>query len=231
MKKNLLIIIFISFVVSCTNKPNEYLCFSSPKSKDEKLCYPLATDLNKDMATRNAIIKLSKNIDNPGSLIRLKGEMRKMYTPEKINNSVKKNYSWLNSESISYLLTHDKYTAVYLKKNSTLYYNHKEKAFIFSYESPNYFRGASNYYGRGLKPIKTTLPSTKSNCTLSKDGIVFISPPKENFFYKEKETFCKYGNLFFAKHKNEILIKRVDQIGLGYTTLHGDFHKFIKWLQ
>jgi len=31
--------------------------------------------------------------------------------------------------------------------------------------------------------------------------------------------------------KNEILIKRVDQTGLGYTTLHGDFHKFIKWLQ
>jgi len=221
----------MSFLVGFTNKPKEYLCFNNPKYKDEKLCYPHAANPNKDMAARNAITKLSKNIDNPGSLIKLEGEMLNNFTPEQINKSVKKNYSWLNSESISYLLTHDEYTAIYLNEGSTLYYNHQEKAFIFSYDSPSYFRGASNYFGRGLKPIKTTLPSTKSNCTLSKDGIVFYSPPKENFFYKEKETFCKYGNLFFVQQRNEIFVKRVDQISLGYTTLHGDFHKFIKWLQ
>jgi len=219
------------FILGFANKPDEYLCFNDPEYKGESLCYPHATNPDKELAARNAIKKLSENIDSPASLIKLEGEMLKKFTPEKIHNAIKKHFSWLNGESILYLLTHDNYTAVYLQENSTLYYNHQEKAFIFSYELPNYFKGASNYFGRGLKPIKTTLPSKKSNCSLSKKGIVFISPVKENLFYKEKETFCKYGNLFFAKQGNKIVVKRTDQIGSGYTTLHSDFHKFIKWLQ
>ncbi len=230
MKVNFLILLIAS-IVSCSVNGKEYLCFSDPKIALEKVCYPSTETTEKDLVVLGEMESLVENVENPGSLIEQSEEMKRHYTPEKFSKSFNKHYKGLKINDVMHTLTYSDNTAVLLKTGATLIYSHVKKAFFFGFSMPIELSGAINYFGSGIYPEKASFSPKKSNCNLERDGVIFISPSKQQLFYSQSKTFCEYKGRFFKKENGEILVARVDQIGQGYTTLHGDFYKFLLWLR
>lgn len=229
--QKIIIFILLATTWSCSFADHEYLCFSDPKIINEKLCYITGTNPDMDETAMGAVKQFFSNIENSSELIKLEGKMSSHYSPENFQKGLVKHYSGMSEESVLYLLTKENVTVILLKNNSTLFYGHESSAFIFSYETPLAFKGAINFFGKGHSPEKVSLKFNDSNCNLIKDGVIYLSPPKQSFLYDEAQSFCEYNGRFFVKANDKISIKRIDQIGQGYSVLHGDFYKFLLWLQ
>ncbi len=230
MKVNFLFLLYF-LTLSCSANDVDYLCFSDPEITLEKICYPSTESSKKDLVAMDAIESLIENFASPGSLVKLSEEMLENYTPEKFSKSLNKHYRGLNKNDVMHTLTHGDNTAILLKTNATLIYSHKNMAFFFSYDPPIELAGATNYFGSGFKPKKVQLSPKKSICNIEKEGVLFISPPKQQMFYSQSQSFCEYKGRFFKKANGKISVARIDQIGQGYSTLHGNFYKFLLWLK
>ena len=229
MKYILFLSIFI--VSSCSTSDEEYLCFFNPDDMDEKICYLSTEKSDKDLTAKNALKELENNIDNPGSLVKMKGEMKESYTQEKFNKSFKKHYKDLSYNNILHTQTHNNDTAIYLNDNSTLYYSHTDSAFIFSYDQPLSFEGANSYFGHGFHPEKATFSPKHSICNLKKQGVIYLSPSKENVYFNEDKSFCTYKGMYLIKTNSEIMVRRVDQIGSNVSTISNvGFKNFLLWI-
>ncbi|MGH1431493.1 MAG: hypothetical protein ACRBB4_10275 [Neptuniibacter sp.] len=185
----------------------------------------------KDSKVISAVEALSKNLENPIDLIKIGERMQKHYTLEKFSKSLKKHYKGLSKSDVMHTVTQGNNTAVLLKSNSTLIYSHEHQAFFFDFEAPVELKGAVHYFGLGLSPTIQDRPNYQSNCSLEKNGVVYISPPKQQLFFNGTESFCEYNGYYYSKENDKITIKRVDQIGQGYSVLEGDFHEFLLWLK
>ena len=231
MNRLLLLFITVYFSSGITNAETEFLCLSEPEFPQEKLCYPLGTDPLKDQVAKEAVLGLAKNLNAPIGLIAVEGEMRESYDDEKITSALNEYYTKEILESIYQLLTVDKNTFVLMENGSALRYSHEINKIVFAFNSPTAIIGVESYYGSGSNSKIETLGITGSNCNLEKNGIYFLSPPKENFFYSSQKTVCGYrGHFFYRTEENEVKIGRFDQIGQGWITLWGDFYKFLLWM-
>lgn len=232
MKLNILVSGIAFVLTGCIQQYQGFLCFSDPKTPKQRVCYPENEDNNKVAIVRDAVKNLGQNIENPGSLVKLQGEMADRYTEQQFRKSVKRYFDGIGPSSIAFTLTHGTYTAVLLKGHSTLYYEHDKNAFIFSYESPVVFEGAGHFYGRGIDPIRDRLGKGPSNCSLVRDGIVFESEAKPNLHFNDEEPFCEYSGYFFKKDGNKVKLRRIDQIGLGYSEISATgFAAFLRWMK
>jgi hypothetical protein len=227
------ILLFLAFYLcsSISSAETDFLCFSEPEYPQERICYPLGTNPDKAQTAMEAILRLAENLSSPIDLIALEGEMRESYDDEKITSALNEYYTRETLEGVYQLLTLDKYTYVLLKDGSALLYDHEINKIVFGFDTPTSIIGAQNYYGNGSRTKVETLRPTESNCNLQKRGIYFLSPPKESFFYHSQKSVCGYGGHFFYRTEdNEVKIGRFDQIGQGWITLWGDFHKFLLWM-
>ena len=231
MTRSLILFLVVFFYSGIGNAETKFLCFSEPEYPQEKLCYPLGIDPSKDKIASAAVLRLAKNLDSPIGLIAVEGEMRKSYDDDKITSALNEYYSREILESIYQLITVDKQTYVLMENGSALRYSHEIDKIVFSFSSPTAIIGVESYYGSGSKTQVEVLRGTESNCNLEKDGINFLSPSKDNFLYDPKKTICGYrGHFFYSTEDNEVKIGRFDQIGQGWITLHGDFYKFLLWM-
>jgi len=211
--------------------PQEYICFINPEFKDEKLCYEHSAHQENDDEAINAAIQLLENIETPGPLVKLKGEMREKYTDEMFNKGLIKYYSNLTGEDLTAVISTSQYTAVYLNNFSMLFYSHDDNAFEFSFDSPIELSGAGQYFGRGFPPTKVKVSKDSSLCNIEKQGVLFLSPEKENFFHKEGETFCTYNGMAFIKMNDEVSVWPIDQLEKkGRTNHYVGFSSFLIWL-
>lgn len=209
-----------------------FICFESTEFKGQEVCY--ATNPENDLVAKKYFIELTKKISNPGTLASLRGEMAKLYTTKRFHSSLIKHYSHITPESIEQIISQDELSAVFLKSGEIMYFDHALSSFIFDFDSPLLFVGASRLYNKGSKPKTKALPSNKSNCVLQKEGVVFLSPSQESFFFSEASTFCTYGGFYFENKGNSITIRPVSSIGKRGYSISGasiEFKKFIKWLQ
>lgn len=227
-------ILLLSVILSYSNghgSDTEHLCFVDPNFQNEKLCYPIEQEPGRSQSAKDAVKHLANNLDSPNKLVAIEGKMREHYnSEEKIARGLNNNISKESLRNIYELLTVGQYSIVLLEDNSSLVFNHASNKFIFSYEHDPPIQGATYYHGKGYKSAKVSLGITKSNCNLHRDGIYFLSPPKESFLYQKGKTTCGYNGRYFSSINETLKIGRFDQIDQGYTVLHGNFHKFIIWL-
>ena len=228
MNKLLILVIYLLLSSYAT----AHVCFKSIDFQEQKICY--TTDTKIDFLAKKYFNKFTKNILNPGNLVSLQGEMAKRYTLRQFHKSLAKHYSHVTPESIEQIISQGDLSAVFLKTGEIMYFNHTRSAFVFDYDSPLKFVGAHRLYGKGSKPIKQKLSIKKSVCNLEKEGVVYLSPNKESFFFKNNSTFCTYVNLYFENKDNNITVKPVSSIGKNQYSITGltiEFANFLKWLQ
>ncbi len=218
-------------MLSFSSSADDYLCFSDPIIASEKLCYPSTESSQKDLVAVQAIELLARNLSNPRRLVKMSNDMKEHYSPEMFIKSLNKHFIGLSKGNITHTLTFGDNTAIFLKDYGTLLFNHIDQAFVFSYKSPIELEGAISYFSSGFKPESRKLPTNNSNCNLGRDGVVFISPSKQDFFYSSKKSFCEYRGRFFRGSDKKVRVAMTSQIGQGYTILDGDFHKFLIWLK
>lgn len=210
----------------------DYTCFKSTEFKDQSICYK--TDYKKYLVAKKYFVELTKNLSNPGRLIALQGEMANLYTPEKFRKSLVKHYSHITQESIKQIISHGNLSAVFLSSGEIMYFSHDLSSFVFDFDSPLVFAGAHRFYAKGSKPTTERSLNNASNCNLQKDGVHFLSPMKDSFFYSKTSTYCTYADFFFEKKGNGIEARPVSSIGNHSYSIDGlniEFSNFIKWLR
>lgn len=226
---NKLLTLVIFFVLS--SQANGHICFTSIDFQEQKVCY--TTDAEKDLVTKKYFLEFTKKISNPGNIVRLEGEMAKLYTPEQFRKSLVKYYSHVTPKSIEQIISQGDLSAIFLKTGEIMYFNHTYLAFIFDFDSPLIFVGAHKLFGKGSKPIKQEISNKKSSCNLHKEGVVFLSPNKESRFYKKNSTYCNYAGHFFDNIDNNITVRLISSIGKDHYSISGltiEFANFLKWL-
>ncbi len=224
------LIITLVCVISCAAA--DHICFSNPQHKEEMLCYAYKKYPKKDAITLQAAIKLFSSIENPGSIVTLSGEMRQRYSNEKFLERLSRYFTGLSEKDISLIISTENTSAVYLHNGSTLYYDHNDSAFIFSYDTPIALVGAAEYYVHGFKPKLTQVVRDASACNLERDGVLFLSPQKESFYYKKDSTFCSYnGMAYLNKNKKTYAWPIVQLEKSGSTNQHVSFSAFLMWLK
>ncbi|MGR6874584.1 hypothetical protein ACU6U9_20340 [Pseudomonas sp. HK3] len=191
----------------------EYMCFVNPEFTDEKLCYDYKTHQEKDRVAINAASKLFKHIEDPGDLARLGEGLREKYTDEGFSHNLIKYFSGLTQDDISFAISSPTHTAVYLKSRAIIYYSHVDSAFIFYWDDPIYFSGASQYFSYGFQPIKIGVKENNSICNIGNEGVIFMSAEKESFFYNDNKTFCTYNGMAFTNANDELAVWPIDQLG------------------
>jgi hypothetical protein len=210
----------------------DYICLNSTEFKDQSICY--TADRDKDLVAKKYFVEFTMNVSNPGSLVRMQGEMAKLYTPQQFHKSLIKNYSHATQESIELIISHGDLSAIFLSSGAIMYFNHDLSSFVFDFDSPLVFAGAHRFYAKGSKPTTELTVASDSNCNLQKDGVLFLSPQKDSFFYSAESAYCMYADFFFEKNDNTISVRPVSSIGSRDYTISGskiEFAKFIKWLQ
>lgn len=231
MRPTKILLVFMVFGVSNSQAMHQ-VCFKSKEYKEQTICY--TTDPEKDRTAKDYFIKFTKNINSPGALVSLQGEMKKRYTLERFHKSLIKYYSHISPESIEQIISKQDLSAIYLKSGQTLYFDHSLTAFVFDFDKPLIFAGASIFYAGGSKPIKQTPHINKSICNLSKDGVLFLSPNRESLFYKSDSTFCTYADMYFDKKSSDVSVRPVSSIGKKGYSISGasiDLSDFLEWLQ
>ena len=222
----------LAILFSLSSQANAYICFASIDFQEQMVCH--STNTEKDTVAKEYFLSFTKNISNPGDIVRLEGEMAKRYTPEQFRKSLVKYYSHITPKSIEQIISQGDLSAVFLKTGEIMYFNHAYLAFIFDYKSPLNFVGAHKFYGKGNKPFKQELSIKESSCNLQKEGVIFISPNKESLFYKENSTYCSYAGHFFENKNNTIIVRPISNIGKDQHSISGltiEFVDFLKWLQ
>jgi len=219
-------------IAGCSRHDQDYLCFADPSTATQRVCYLAVEDDDRDAVVRGAVKMLGENIDEPGSLVKVHGEMAVRYTKEHFRKSLKRHFEGIGPANIAFTLTHGPYTAVLLNEHSTLYYDHDAAAFIFGFEPPIVFEGAAHFYGRGIEPTTERLGQQLSNCSLVRDGIVFESEEKPSLYYSDAKPFCEYSGYYFTRSEDGIAVRKADQLSLGYSVVHAaGFVAFLRWMK
>ncbi|SDK66316.1 hypothetical protein [Microbulbifer yueqingensis] len=213
----------------------EYLCFEGISDKKVTLCYPNTAGSGRDAIVEEAVEKLGLKLDKgetPGTLVTMTADMARFYSRDKFEASLRKNFPLLGSDSVAHMVHHDEHTAVLLKGGSQLLYSHEQQSFIFGFDEPTPLAGLTYYYGRGTKPGTWTGGLPASSCTLSRDGITFVAPARDHRLYSESGSFCEYDGYYFKPVKDQVQVRKVDQIGQRQEIISATgFTAFLEWLR
>jgi hypothetical protein len=231
MLKNILIILMLNiFLLGCSEK--EYKCFHNPEYPNEMLCYDHLKYQSMNASATEAAIKLFENISAPEDLIKAEGKLASFYTPEILSKYITEGYSGKSKDDIFDVLSTKDYSAVYLKGGETLYFEHSESVFVFSFESPKALVGTERYFGL-YKPTVKILSIDNSLCNIDAGDIVFISPNKESQFISNSKTYCSYHGMAFVKDDKKIytwpMLKEDGSWNTGND--YSYFSDFLYWLK
>ncbi len=206
------LLIIVSIAISLLLR-QELVCFFFDEGRTARICYEKLVYFNNAKKARSRFTEFAQKVENPeGSLDGLAYLSKKMQQGYKLSK-VKKVFSWINEESLSYVIEDDMFYALLLERekdnNYVLYYDANELKFYFDYNTPkNYLPvdvGWVNLrYKGGVEIHKKYFWQRYDNtqCLFKKANV---------FAHTQKIDYGGKGNNdFTCDFKEYKLIKRVD---------------------
>ncbi|TLM79374.1 hypothetical protein ACONUD_13235 [Microbulbifer harenosus] len=230
------ILIVLAFLGSSDIWAKEkYLCFEGISDKANMLCYPNTIDSEREAIVKHAVDRLGLKLDGKEpleSLATMGPDMANFYTQDKFEASLRKHFPLLGRNSIAHIVHHGESSALLLTDGSQLLFDHEKQSFIFGFNEPPPLAGLAYYYGRGSKPGTWAEELPISNCALTREGITFVAPARENLLYSQTGSFCAYDGYYFKPIGGKLEVRKVDQIGQGQSLISvNGLAPMLEWLK
>lgn len=215
-------------------------CFYIERDFKSSICYESWDYLSSIEGEKLAFERFVRSIGNSknslDTAVSLSDEMKKRY-PDSAETAIRKNFSWVDLESLRYIIKGEDYSAILLQKEIddfyVLYYHSNTSSIYLSFDTEEKYLPiddgwVNKKYSSGLW-VKSIMPwdyLKSDQCVFRRESIVLYAETVTN----GETPGCRLSDYDVLKQDGDIFSLRHIYVGNESASFTRDTMSFIRWL-